>query len=584
MRSTANEAVAAAFDQIADLLSLQDANPFRVRAYRNGARVLRGFEGDVGALVAAGQPLPKLPGIGADLSERIREIVSTGRCALLEQLRREVPAAVADLLLIPGLGPKKARALYHELHVQTLPQLLRAARDDRVRAVPGFGARSQQRLVEAIESRLSKARRYRISDASAVAERVIAHLRQSPQVKEVTAAGSLRRARDTVGDIDLLAVGDDGKAICDHFLRYPGIVRRISEGGTRASVVLDMGIQVDLRVVDHASAGAALLYFTGSKAHNIALRNLALARGWKLNEYGLYQGRQRIAGESEESVYQALGLRWIAPELRENRGEIEASRDGRLPHLISLGDLAGDLHVHSRWSDGQGSIADMAQAAASRGLQYVAICDHSRRLAVAHGLDVLRLQQQKAEIDDLRRKGPPLGILHGIEVDILADGTLDLPASALDALDIVVAAVHSNFALSREQQTARILRALEGGGVDILAHPLGRLIDEREPYDVDMQAVMGVCAGRKVALELNAHPERLDLLDTWCRVARDAGVPVAINSDAHAPADFDNLRFGIGQARRGWLERRNVLNARALPQLRQWLSQRRGRLAASAGN
>jgi DNA polymerase (family X) len=571
MSISANEAIASAFEQIADLLSLQDANAFRIRAYRNGARVVRTCPLDLGALVTAGAPLPKLPGIGEDLSARIREISVTGHSALLDRLRHQVPPSLSQLLQIPGLGPRKARALYQELHVQTLPELLRAARDDRVRTVTGFGARSQQRLIEALESRLSKARRFRLAEATGIADRLIAYLRASPAVEAVHVAGSLRRSRDTVGDIDLLAVTGDGRAVCAHFGRYSNAVERIGVGDKRASLVLQEGIQADLRVVPAASAGAALLYFTGSKSHNIALRQLAIDRGWKLNEYGLFEGTTSIAGRTEESVYDALGLQWIAPELRENRGEIEAAHDGSLPELVDLPDLAGDLHVHSSWSDGIGSIGEMAVAAAQHGLRYIAICDHSRRLTVAHGLDAQRLARQHEEIVRHRQQEEALPVLHGIEVDVLPDGTLDLSAEALLSLDLVVAAVHSNFALPRVRQTERILRALEQPQVRMLAHPLGRLIDQRDPYDVDMTAVIRKCAERRIALELNAHPERLDLLDTWCRVARDAAVPIAVNSDAHGPGDFDNLRFGIAQARRGWLRKNDVLNTRSLPQLRRWL-------------
>ena len=580
MNAITNQSIAAAFEQIADLLSVQDANPFRIRAYRNAARIIAALQTDLGALVAAGKPLPKLPGIGADLATKIREIVTTGHSGLLEQLRLEVPPSVADLLHVPGIGPKKARVLFEQLHVQNLAQLLRAAKDNRLQGLAGFGPRSQQHLVELIESRLSKTKRYKLAEATAVAEALVDYLRAAPMVGKVLIAGSLRRARETVGDIDLLVVADDGKGVCNHFVRYPGVRERLSVGDKRASVVLQSGMQVDVRVVDKSSAGAAWLYFTGSKAHNIALRSIALAHGCKLNEYGLFRGRQRIAGETEQSVYQALGLPWIVPELRENRGEIEAAREGRMPDLVSVSDLAGDLHVHSNWSDGAATIGDMAAAAAKWGLRYIAICDHSRRLAVTHGLDAKRLAQQRAELARIAGAGKaPITILSGVEVDILADGSLDLPSDALAPLDIVVAAIHSNFALPRARQTDRILHALDLQ-VDVLAHPLGRLIDEREPYDVDMAAVIRKCAARQVALELNAHPERLDLLDTWCRVARDAGVAVAINSDSHSPADFDNLRFGVGQARRGWLSKNDVLNTKNLSQLRTWLNRRRRQLPA----
>lgn len=583
---SANGLIATAFQQIADLLELQDANPFRVRAYRKAARLVGGLDVDLAAWIRAGKPLPKLPGIGADLAAKIVEIVTTGHSAMLDQLRKQVPPAVADLLQLPGLGPKRVRLLYDELHVQTLPQLLRAAKDGRVGELPGFGERTQQRIVTAIEKKLSKAKRYKLAAAAPWADALLAHVRAAPGVIGAAVAGSFRRARETVGDLDIVVAAEHSAPVVERFVGHPEVREVLAKGGTRAAVVLDSGIQVDLRVVPAASYGAALLYFTGSKAHNIALRRLAIGQGCKLNEYGLFKDEARVAGETEVSVYRALGLPWIAPELREDRGEIDAAQRNALPTLIEAGDLAGDLHAHTRWSDGTATIGEMAAAAKARGLQYLAISEHSRRLTVAHGLDAARLAQQCAQIDRVNRSLRGMTLLTGIEVDILDDGTLDLPDEALAPLDVVIAAVHSKWSLSREAQTQRILRALDAPHVAILAHPIGRLIDRREPYDVDMHAVIRRCSERQVALELNAHPERLDLLDTWCRVAKDAGVPVAINSDAHAPNDFDNLRFGIGQARRGWLEKRDVLNTRPLAEVRAWLRERktaaahRGRHAA----
>lgn len=583
---SANGLIATAFQQIADLLELQDANPFRVRAYRKAARLVGGLDVDLAAWIRAGKPLPKLPGIGADLAAKIVEIVTTGHSAMLDQLRKQVPPAVADLLQLPGLGPKRVRLLYDELHVQTLPQLLRAARSGRVGELPGFGERTQQRIVTAIEKKLSKAKRYKLATAAPWADALLAHVKAAPGVIGAAMAGSFRRARETVGDLDIIVAAEHSAPVVERFVGTPEVREVLARGGTRAAVVLDSGIQVDLRVVPAASYGAALLYFTGSKAHNIALRRLAIGQGCKLNEYGLFKDEARVAGETEVSVYRALGLPWIAPELREDRGEIDAARRGALPRLIELDDLAGDLHAHTSWSDGTATIGEMAAAAKARGLQYVAISEHSRRLTVTHGLDATRLAQQCAQIDRVNRSLRGVTLLTGIEVDILDDGTLDLPDEALAPLDVVIAAVHSNFSLSHEAQTRRILRALDAPHVAILAHPIGRPIDRREPYDVDMHAVIRRCAERQVALELNAHPERLDLLDTWCRVAKDAGVLVAINSDAHAPNDFDNLRFGIGQARRGWLEKRDVLNTRPPAEVRAWLHERksaatpRGRRAA----
>ena len=567
-----NADLAAAFEQTADLLELQNANPFRVRAYRNAARVVGELKLDLAAQVAQGKPLPKLPGIGADLAGKIEEFARSGHLALLDRLRKEMPAGVAEMLQLPGLGAKRVRALYDELHVTSLPQLLRAARDGRIRALPGFGERSEQRIAEAIEAQTQTTRRLKLAVATQYADALIDYLRRATRIGEVVAAGSLRRCRETVGDVDLLASAGDGAAICKHFLAYPEVADVRQAGEARVSVVLASGLQVDLRVVPEDSFGAALIYFTGSKAHNIRLRSLAIGHGLKLNEYGLFKGKCSVAGRTEEEVYEALGLPWIAPELREDRGEIEAGAKNTLPRLIERDDLVGDLHAHSKWSDGKANIEAMARAAAERGLSYLAISDHSQRLTVAHGLDPPRLAKQCAEIEKLNASLEGIRVLTGIEVDVLDDGSLDLPGAALEALDVVIAAVHSKFNLSRAVQTRRILAALEHPQVKILAHPIGRLIDRREPYDVDMLAVIRKCRARGVALELNAHPERLDLTDLHCRMARDEGAMVVINSDAHAEHEFDNLVYGIGQARRGWLEKDNVLNTRPLRAVRAWLA------------
>jgi DNA polymerase (family 10) len=566
-----NADIAAAFEQIADLLELQNANPFRVRAYRNAARIVGELKLDLAAAIGSGRPLPKLPGIGTDLEAKIREFATTGAIGALERLKKEVPAGVAELLKLPGLGPKRVRALYEELHVHTLPQLLRAARDGRIRSLPGFGAKTEQRIAEAIERQLAQVKRFKLAIAAQYADALLAYLKQAPGVAEVAAAGSLRRAKETVGDIDLLATAPDGAAVCRYFTQYPDVAEVLQSGETRASVVLKSGLQVDLRVVPQQSYGAALMYFTGSKAHNIRLRNLAADQGLKLNEYGLFKDRRAIAGATEEDVYSALGLPWIPPELREDRGEIEAAKRRALPQLVERDDLRGDLHAHTKWSDGTATIEEMAQAARAHGLAYLAISEHSRRLTVAHGLDPVRLAKQRAEIEGIDAKLDGVRLLTGIEVDVLEDGALDLPDAALAPLDVVIAAVHSKFDLPRAKQTARILAALDNPHVKILAHPLGRLIDQREPYDVDMLAVIRKCRARGVALEVNAHPQRLDLTDLACRMAKDEGARVAINSDAHSVHEFDNLVYGVGQARRGWLEKADVLNTRPLDEVRAWL-------------
>jgi len=572
-----NADLAAAFEQTADLLELQEANPFRVRAYRNAARLVGELKLDLVAQVEAGRPLPKLPGIGADLAGKIEEFAHSGHLALLDRLRRQIPSGVAEMLQLPGLGPKRVRALYEELHVTSLAQLARAARDGRIRALPGFGARTEASILDAIDAHSHRPQRLKLVAASQYAAALLDWLRKAPGVSEVAPAGSLRRARETVGDLDLLACAPDGAAVCRHLLAYPEVAEVRASGGKRATVLLQSGLQVDLRVVPTASFGAALLYFTGSKAHNIRLRTLAIERGLKLNEYGLFAGRRTVAAATEEEVYRALDLPWIAPELREDRGEIEAALKNRLPALIERADLAGDLHVHTDWSDGTASIAAMARAAKAHGLSYLAISDHSRRLTVANGLDPQRLARQCAEVEKANGKLDGIELLTGIEVDVLEDGSLDLPDKALAPLDVVIAAVHSKFGLSRAAQTRRILAALDHPKVRILAHPVGRLIDKREPYDVDLLAVIRKCKARDVALELNAHPERLDLTDLGCRMAKDEGAKVVINSDAHAEHEYDNLEFGIGQARRGWLEKGDLINTQPLRRVRAWLAGKESR-------
>jgi DNA polymerase (family 10) len=572
-----NADLAAAFEQIGELLELQQANPFRVRAYRNAARLVGELKIDLASLVEQGRPLPRLPGIGADLAGKIEEFARTGHLALLDRLRKQFPAGVAEMLRLPGLGPKRVRALYDELHVTTLPALARAARDGRVRQLPGFGARTETKILDAIDAHSRRPQRLKRVAAAQYAAPLLDWLRQAPGIGQVAAAGSLRRSRETVGDLDLLAVADDGAGVCRHLLAYPEVAEVRAAGDTRATVVLGSGLQVDLRVVAQSSFGAALLYFTGSKAHNIRLRTLALERGLKLNEYGLFMGRRLVAAATEEQIYRALGLPWIAPELREDRGEVEAAMKNRLPVLIERADLVGDLHAHTNWSDGKAGIEAMARAAKAHGLSYLAISDHSRRLTVAHGLDPVRLAQQCAEVEAANARLGGIELLTGIEVDVLDDGALDLPDAALAPLDVVIAAVHSKFDLPRAAQTRRILAALDHPKVRILAHPLGRLIDRRAPYDVDMLAVIRKCKARGVALELNAHPERLDLDDLACRMAKDEGARVAIDSDAHAEHEFDDLDVGIGQARRGWIEKADVINTRPLAEVRAWLAGRETR-------
>lgn len=570
-----NADIAAILGEIADLLEIQQANPFRIRAYRNAARIVGELGREVRVMVERGDDLTGLPGIGDDLAAKLREIVDSGRCRALDKLHAQLPPAITELLRVPGLGPKRVRTLWHELDVQTPEQLARAARDGRIRALSGFGAKTEANILQAVEAHLSKTHRLKLATAAQYAASLVAWLEGARGVERVEVAGSFRRMRETVGDLDILVTAKAGSDVMARFTDYDEVAEVLSRGPTRASVVLKSGLQVDLRAVEAAACGAALCYFTGSKAHNIALRRIAQGRRLKLNEYGVFRGRERIAGDSEESVYAALGLPWIAPELREDRGEIDAARAGRLPKLIEPADLRGDLHAHTKATDGHHTLEEMAKAARDAGLAYLAITEHSRRLAMARGLDPRRLAEQCDAIDRLNGKLEGIVLLKGIEVDILEDGSLDLPDAALARLDLVVGAVHSRFDLSRAKQTERILRAMDNPHFTLLAHPSGRLIESREPYDVDMLRIVRHARGRGCFLELNAHPDRLDLLDTHCRMAKEEAVLVAINSDAHSREDFANLRFGVGQARRGWLEAADVLNTRPLRELRRLLKQAR---------
>ena len=566
-----NADITAIFTEIADLLEIQAANPFRIRSYRNAARILGDLPQEARVLMERGEDLTHLPGIGNDLAGKINEIVSTGQCSLLDRLHRELPPAITELLKIPGLGPKRVKTLYHDLDVQTVEQLLRAAQDGRIRALPGFGEKTEQNILQAVQAHAMQNRRFKLATAAQYAETLHAFLQAIPGVQQVAVAGSFRRMRETVGDLDILVAAAPDSAVMQFFTAYDEVAEVFSAGETRSSILLKSGIQVDLRVVAQQSYGAALHYFTGSKAHNIAIRRIAQHLGLKINEYGVFRGAQRIAGDTEESVYRAVGLPYIEPELREDRGEIEAARAGRLPKLVELSDLRGDLHAHTRATDGHDTLRDMALAAKAMGLEYLAITEHSRRLTVAHGLDPQKLARQCDEIDRLNEQLNGITLLKGIEVDILDGGSLDLPDTVLAQLDLVIGAVHSRFDLSRARQTERILRAMDHPHFTLLAHPSGRLIEQREPYDVDMLRIIRHAKERGCFLELNAHPERLDLLDSQCQSAKEEGVLVSINSDAHSRFDFGNLKYGVGQARRGWLEKNDVLNTRNLSALRKLL-------------
>jgi len=566
-----NTDIADIFNEIADLLEIENANPFRIRAYRNAARNLQGMGQEISAYLQQQKELTDLPGIGKDLAAKIREILDTGRCQALEKLRKATPAGLTDLLHIPGLGPKRVHALYHELDIHTPEQLLRAAKDGRIHELPGFGVKTEQALIADIEAHVRQKRRIKLITAAQYAEPLVTYLRKVPGVDQVIVAGSYRRRKETVGDLDILVSADKSNKVMEAFVNYDDVRDVQSRGTTRSTVILGNGLQVDLRVVGKASFGAALYYFTGSKAHNIAVRRRAQQRRLKINEYGVFRGDRQIAGATEDSVFEAIGLPYIPPELRENSGEIEAAEQHRLPRLVELRELRGDLHAHSKATDGHNSIREMALAAREFGLEYLAITEHSRRLTVAHGLNEQRLLRQIDEIDRLNEELQGITLLKGIELDILEDGQLDLQDRVLGKLDLVVGAVHSKFHLSRSKQTERILHAMDHPHFSILAHPTGRLLETRDAYDVDMQRIIRHARQRGCYLELNAQPDRLDLLETYCHMAKDEGVLISIDSDAHSVNDFRNLEYGVGQARRGWLEKGDVLNTRPLAKIRELL-------------
>jgi len=573
-----NARIAADLDEIADLLELQDANPFRVRAYRAAARTVRDAERPIRALVEAGEDLRELPGIGKDIAAQIVRKVGGESMEPLLELRGEVPAGLLEVVRVPGVGPKKARALWKELGVEGLDALEAAARQGRIEELKGFGAKSQDKILNGIASVRRFAERRRRADAEAALAPLLAWLRDDEAVRRLEVAGSFRRGRDTVGDVDLLVVSDDAPAAMARFRGYEEVDSVLGSGDDKTSLILSDGLQVDLRAVTESEFGAALLYFTGSQAHNVRLRRRANEREMSLNEYGLWSEnqRERRAGTTEAEVYEALGLRWIPPELREDRGEIEAAEAGRLPVLIEIDDVVADLHSHSDWSDGHGSLREMQEAAAGRGLRILAVTDHSPALTMTGGLDRDKLLRQWQALDRLEGAVEGLTVLRGMEVDIRADGTLDMDDDLLERMDVVVVSVHSRFELAEAAQTERVVRALAHPAVNVLGHPTGRLLGQRDPFPIDLDAVIAAAAEHDVALEINANPARLDLDDRWARTAAHAGVPLSINTDAHGPDAFAFLRHGVLQARRAWLTADQVINTWPLARLRRFLAKEAG--------
>lgn len=572
-----NQAVAQTLEEIADLLEIKGENTFRVGAYRTAARSIAGLPDDITAIWKTGN-LDDIPGVGVSIAAKIDELLRTGRLLYLEQLKQGIAPGLTQLLQVPGLGARRARTLVDALGILTVEDLGRAANEQRVRSLPGFGPKIEANLLREIERLAQRTHRLPLGVALPVAEEVADLVRRHPAALRVNPAGSIRRMRETIGDIDILVASEQPAAVVDVFAGLPIVREVLAKGDTRGSILTAANLQVDVRVVPPDVYGAALLYFTGSKEHNITLRELALRLGITLSEYGAVDVRTRklLAAATEEEVYGVLGLPWIPPELREDHGEIEAARAGRLPRLIVEADLRGDLHMHTDQSDGSAPLDAMVEAARRRGYEYCAVTDHSVGLGIAHGLTAGRVEQQHKAIEKLNRSVEPFRILRGAEVDIRRDGSLDYPDEILARFDIVTASVHSAFDQPSGEVTSRIVKALSNPYVDVFNHPTGRLLEKREGYPVDLAAVIEAAKSYGVALEINSQPDRLDLNDIWARRARDAGVPLVIDSDSHATGQLALVRYGIAVARRGWVEAANVLNALPLKEFLGRLRRNRG--------
>jgi DNA polymerase (family X) len=570
-----NHEIAAVFEQIADLLEFQGANSFRVRAYRNAARTIHDLPESAADIASDPQrSLTDVEGIGKDLAEKVATLVETGSLPMLEELMAEIPESVLAILRVPGLGPKRAAQLYRELKVATLDDLRAACESHKVQELKGFGAKMEAAILQGLGIASEAGQRILWIEADQHVQEILAHMTRCKAVEQIAAAGSYRRGKETVGDLDFLVITRDVEAVMDHLAGYGGVASMIGRGGTKMSLRLTAGVQVDLRAVPAESFGAALQYFTGSKEHNIVLRGRAKARGLKINEYGVFRGEQRIAGRTEEEVYGTLDLPCFPPELREARREFDWADAGKFPELLELADIRGDLHMHSTWTDGTATIEEMAAAAKLRGLKYIAITDHSKRVAMVHGLDGRKLRQQWAEIDKLNERLSGITVLKGVEVDILERGGLDIADDVLAEADWVVASVHYGQQQSREQITGRVIGALENPHVDAIAHPTGRMLLRREPYEIDLEAVMKVAREHGKMLELNAHPVRLDLDDVACAAAKGFGVPIVIGTDSHRPDGLDAMHCGVQQARRGGLTKADVANTRTWPQLKKMLGKK----------
>jgi DNA polymerase (family 10) len=569
-----NPEIARVFEEIADILEIQGENPFRIRSYRNAALVIEGLAVSLKNILAEDEKkLETIPGIGTSIREKVVEMLTTGKCKFHDELLKKLPPGLLDLLKVTGVGPKKVALIYNKVGVSTVEDLEKAARAHKLCDLPGMGEKSEQKILKGVQEFKRVSGRFNISVASSIAEDYKAYMKKLKGVINVEPSGSLRRWKETIGDLDILVTCKRGVPVMDHFVSYPEVTEVVAKGDTKSTVILTNGLQVDLRVLDKRSFGSALQYFTGSKAHNIAVRDRAKRMGLKISEYGVFRekGNKWVVGETEEDVYRTVGLGWIPPELRENRGEIEAAEASKLPELLKLSHIKGDLQMHTTESDGANTLEEMAEAAMEMGYEYIAVTEHSKGLGIARGLEEKRLLKQMTAIDrfnaGLKKRGKTFRVLKGTEVDIRADGTLDYDRRILEKLDCVVGAVHSGFDMPGKKMTERIIRGMSTGQLNILAHPTGRLIGTREPYEVDMERIVDAAKKYGVFLELNSYPDRLDLNDIHCKLAKDNGVLVAISTDSHNKLHLKNITYGVHTARRGWLTKKDVLNTRSLKEL-----------------
>jgi len=562
-----NKLIAEIFKNIAEMLEIKGENFFKIRAYEKAAQNIESLPGDIEAF-AKDDRLKDIPGIGKDLEEKIKEIVSTGKLKYLEELKKDIPEGLIEMLNVPGIGPKTAKTLHEKLDIQDVVMLERMAHAGKIRGLSGMGKKTEENILAGIDLFKKGRERLDLKTATDAAYSITARLKKLKEVKNINPAGSLRRMKETVRDIDILISSDKPQEVMDAFTKLPDVKDIVAKGLTKSSVLTKDNMQVDVRVVDEASYGAALMYFTGSKEHNIKLRQLAIKQGLKLNEYGIFKGEKKIAGKTEEQMYEALGLSYIEPELREDRGEFEASFKGELPDLLEIEDIKGDLHMHSTWSDGGSSIEEMVLKSKDLGYEYIAVTDHSQGLKIAGGLNVHELDLKRKEIDKLNKKYKDIKILFGAEVDIDSEGNLDYPDSVLREMDVVVAAIHAGFKQPVAIITKRIINACQNKYVNIIAHPTGRLWGSRNEYNIDFGEVFKAARDTNTALEINSFPQRLDLNDINARMASQAGVKIAINTDSHIADHLDMMRFGVAVARRAWLEKKDVLNTAPFSKLR----------------